>query len=980
MSDVVGIFDRVSAAVSERTMRIGGGWRSMGELMLAIRVCIVPVSSVLIGLVLFYAIDQVHDLFLETFGTPGQGVFQRLALSGLGLWTLFYLCIIFGWVLPVYLSSRWLLARYNTIASDSLKDALVPVEDWVRHRLPAGLGTLCFLAVLIGQYQAIRTTPEVVWNPAELREALDKLRVATDNALGGAQATSAFGLAIVLFMLLLIPLLLVRLYRWIPMIKWWYLRWFAWLWFAMLALFAITPYFIFYTIFSDNEVIADWLRTAKDYLPEMDHGSQIVTLYVLAAVPFVLWFLRRIMPSMRSSILRGICRMTFWIGAMASFVAYMTIIGVVYVTWAQFSKSLSDPFAPIHLAILPLATMLLAWGAWRVLNWHDQRFPVRSPPDWPYLTMLLVTGVAIGLFTWLDPLKVTTYLNRAPLLAVALGVWVPVLTFVSLGSIRLRTPFIMAALAVLTLLGIIVGDTYDVRKVASRSQEPGFGVYSIDDSLAQWAKANDCTLPERSAAARAKAPAPANPCPQPLIILAAGGASRASFFTTAVLGRLMDEHGPGKFANRIYAISGVSGGALGGVTFQAALADSHRAAAAAGATSGQAPLLPPCRDTGTTDRVSILTARAKGQITPTKDKWWACMMRLQAGDFLSPTIVSLLFADLLNFGFRPDRAATLEHAWEKRYRDVTGKDTLQETLLRVRPPIVDKGGWIPHLLLNGTSVTTGRRIIATDFYTVISSTGEACVRNAQGQYPATCYLMFKDAYDFHDLIWYAGELRHGIKFTDSSIDMSHDFRLSTGATLSARFPVLSPHGAVRDAKGRLIERVVDGGYFENNGALTASDLAETLRARGLRPAIVLITNEPSQGVVGCATEDAEKPELPRADRVISFSLLNSPLRALLGTREARGTLASVSICRLVRDQDKDDFVHFRVKPQPGKVVSMSWWLSNSVQLYLGGEALVKEAGFPVSDTNREAYERVRRLMTAKPPPPPEASALYPDPR
>ena len=52
-----------------------------------------------------------------------------------------------------------------------------------------------------------------------------------------------------------------------------------------------------------------------------------------------------------------------------------------------------------------------------------------------------------------------------------------------------------------------------------------------------------------------------------------------------------------------------------------------------------------------------------------------------------------------------------------------------------------------------------------------------------------------------------------------------DLRLSTAALLSARFPIISPAGVLRnDADASFGDRVVDGGYFENSGLSTAPTL------------------------------------------------------------------------------------------------------------------------------------------------------------
>jgi len=54
----------------------------------------------------------------------------------------------------------------------------------------------------------------------------------------------------------------------------------------------------------------------------------------------------------------------------------------------------------------------------------------------------------------------------------------------------------------------------------------------------------------------------------------------------------------------------------------------------------------------------------------------------------------------------------------------------------------------------------------------------------------------------------------------------YDIPLSTAATLSARFPLISPYGALPgDDPKRPSERLVDGGYFENDGVTTAFEIS-----------------------------------------------------------------------------------------------------------------------------------------------------------
>lgn len=99
----------------------------------------------------------------------------------------------------------------------------------------------------------------------------------------------------------------------------------------------------------------------------------------------------------------------------------------------------------------------------------------------------------------------------------------------------------------------------------------------IGEVLDEWLQANGCDPAAPSACQR-----------QPIIVAAEGGAARSAFFASTMLGAVMDvarKH-PETFADpaqRIFLMSGVSGGSLGIGTFQTALLE----AAPGGA--------PPCR-------------------------------------------------------------------------------------------------------------------------------------------------------------------------------------------------------------------------------------------------------------------------------------------------------------------------------------------------------------------------------------------------
>jgi len=388
------------------------------------------------------------------------------------------------------------------------------------------------------------------------------------------------------------------------------------------------------------------------------------------------------------------------------------------------------------------------------------------------------------------------------------------------------------------------------------------------------------------------------------------------------------------FGQQVFAISGVSGGALSTVMTYAALADSQLPERA---TNGIGR--PPCRKDFASDQwfAPYVKDGANAALPwQAHESWKGCLELLLSGDFLSPVFLSLISSDLLQLAYRGDRAAILEQAWEMRYAAITSENrlkicgqnmpqaqelkgpTLAAAMTTVRACVLREStsSWLPVLLLNGTSVGTGRRIVASDVRTFRAN-------DIPGRTDRQVVRTFTDAYDLHELM------------TGDKVEMfeSGDIRLSTGATMSARFPVISPHGNIRDKEGSIVDRVVDGGYFENYGAITSLELANALRRYGLKPFIIIVNNEPSLPKLDCITEESFLPH-PRVKETATFSTLSSPLAGLLATGSGRATLAAVQLCN---ESGADNFAYITVAPDkdnPEKGLSMSWWLSMHVQKYL----------------------------------------------
>ncbi|WP_027527490.1 hypothetical protein [Bradyrhizobium sp. Ec3.3] len=166
-------------------------------------------------------------------------------------------------------------------------------------------------------------------------------------------------------------------------------------------------------------------------------------------------------------------------------------------------------------------------------------------------------------------------------------------------------------------------------------------------------------------------------------------------------------------------------------------------------------------------------------------------------DFLAASIASLVFVDgpsnfLPDLG-QNDRGTALELSLEN-----SSSGYLAHSFLSFFPDANSASErWTPSLLLNATHQETGRRIIASNL---------KIERD-----------VFLDSFDELDLV-------------------GSDMRASTVAHNSARFTYVSPAGKLepKGGNGFLFGEtnrgyVIDGGYFENYGAVTALELARDAR-------------------------------------------------------------------------------------------------------------------------------------------------------
>jgi predicted acylesterase/phospholipase RssA len=384
----------------------------------------------------------------------------------------------------------------------------------------------------------------------------------------------------------------------------------------------------------------------------------------------------------------------------------------------------------------------------------------------------------------------------------------------------------------------------------------------------------------------------------PVIIVAAeGGGVRAGYFTARVLALLQDRCPV--FAQHLYAISAVSGGSVGATVFGSLAADYGRNVESQPCDFGLGKELP-------------LAERAS---------------RVLAHDLLTPMVATTLFPDFVQ-RFVPapfpsvDRALTLEQSLEMAWERVRKGEDGEPAALKMTPDALAgsfygmaarrEEGAFPALLLNTTHVESGNRMVLSP----ITARGNA-LRELD---------ILVDALPYDDI------------------------RPSTAAFASARFPYVTPAASVwrapqhpedvTDAVGRKM-RYVDGGYYDNAGTATLSDLFEALRSfhpdlkggnarlKRFRVAVIWIGNEP-----------VVDPKFPSTQplRMSGTGLGESasPLRAVMNARSARADESvrrlqhTVDLTRKTEDRFTAQWTEFRLLAR-GIPLPLGWLLSKNAR-------------------------------------------------
>ena len=459
----------------------------------------------------------------------------------------------------------------------------------------------------------------------------------------------------------------------------------------------------------------------------------------------------------------------------------------------------------------------------------------------------LVSAAMFFAFT-LRPVALGEAVGSGAIIMLAIACWLSVGSALVYFGSHYRVP-VLALAGALAFGASYLNDNHDIRTLAERPPEPGSG--TVDAALDRWFDHVNAKYPL------------AKGTPRPLfLVAAAGGGIRAGYWSAIVLGRLEDlsaEQRRASFAEHTFAISAVSGGALGAATFDA-----------------------------------LVAVGSTGQSFRDRAQW------LLDDDFLAGDLAKMGFADLLQ-RFIPwrippwDRARSLEDAWaaawDQTERPASGNPfdrSIGDLFALARQPRAGDplGLWLPALLLNGTSADTGKRILTSNL-TIDSRSWRRGV---------------EDPGEFPDVLSAADKLG------------GQPMRVSTAVHQSARFTYFSPAGRFPDGT-----RIVDGGYFENSGATTLLDLLDTVRRSlaertahpragapfedrwaDVRPALILIDNAPLALPSAGASRSPEADGAPREtahgvergpDHRRYLQELLTPLDALLQAWNAQSNLA-----------------------------------------------------------------------------------------
>jgi hypothetical protein len=365
------------------------------------------------------------------------------------------------------------------------------------------------------------------------------------------------------------------------------------------------------------------------------------------------------------------------------------------------------------------------------------------------------------------------------------------------------------------------------------------------------------------------------------IVSSQGGGIYAAYHSATALSKLSDTIP--NFSDHVFAISSVSGGSIGSSIYSALVKNAE-------------------------DRSNNLAVN-----TPTKESCKDLPLCTKASeiishDFLSPLFALGLFPDILQ-RFIPfsindwDRSRGLEVALEESWRQAFGEknNILAQSYYQLWHPQKQA----PALVVNTTTVETGERLLFSPFTIPYSSS--------------------KTMLDF--------------KAERPNIP------LSTAVGVSARFPLISSAGWFTHTEdGKTYKnRLVDGGYYDNSGLVTARDIVSALSVlqENSNKSVLDELNDANKikpKLINLAVVDAPQPYRIAGSASLGLDGIISPVKTVLNVRNTRGSgVVAQAAYDLNRNIKKPEDYRFRA-------------------LYLDKEIAKLPLGWLLSETSRQKID------------------------
>jgi hypothetical protein len=587
------------------------------------------------------------------------------------------------------------------------------------------------------------------------------------------------------------------------------------------------------------------------------------------------------------------CQQLFeWLPRLLGLTVFLIEMAAIWNVKKQYSDGSPQSPQRFMVTILWLLAMAVAYslfvvGRRKVLG-LKQLSLVTTITSWrafdrsTHVVFLVSLLVEIGLFVWALVCPVTWWvLGAGAVLILTISVWVPLgSVMVALGE-QWRIPILTLLLIEAAIISPYA-DNHAIRELKVKGAPERI---TLEKALQDWVISSSAF------------PKVGNKTPM-FIVATEGGGIRAAYWTATVLTELEDTF-PG-FSKHLFAISSVSGGAVGSTVYDA-----------------------------------LLASREEGAPLPNLKKK---VREVLGFDALSGTLASLAQPDVAQRFvpiFTTDRAAALERGWEYGWRRSWGDaktpwgDQFGGGVLNMFAKHRD----LPLLFHNGTTVEMGDRMI----------TAPVQFRNA---------IEFRNAHDA--LENFGGNVDLPLStFAHMSARFPYVSPVGKIPNRDAQHA-----GLKRD----IYAHVGDGGYFEVSAAVTASEIAAFVRrmAPGVEPHVIVI--DYTKGKV-CPPDQAYcaaygitgPPPPPKVERYLNDAL--SPIRTVLAARDARGQQAVGDLANGLNAPKEDSrSIEFRlVKTTQMVPLPLGWVLSNQAMNAI-------DHAVACDPNNRKAASVVGQLM------------------